>query len=384
MTVKLYDEDSFTREFSATVIDSYPKADGYFTILDQTAFFPEGGGQGSDTGYINDIRVYDVQIKDGIIYHYTTKPFEKGERVIGKIDFERRFDFMQQHSAEHIVSGIAHKLYGCENVGFHLGEDIVTFDFDKMLSTEQISKLEAMANDVVFENKAIRTYYPDKETLQNLSYRSKKELDGAIRIVEIEDTDMCACCAPHVNSTGQIGAIKLLSSEKLRGGVRIELKAGKRALNDYIVKHRNAVKISNLLCIKPHETAESVQKLTEQIAELKYKLNGYKRQALEKKTQEFYTDAAVTAVFEEELEMKEIQMYADALYKKCEGVRAVFSGYDESYSFAVCGEEKVLKEVLEKFKACFTVKGGGRGTMVQGTVTASKQKIEDFFLDFED
>ncbi|MEE1074620.1 MAG: alanyl-tRNA editing protein [Acutalibacteraceae bacterium] len=233
MTEKLYDIDSHLKEFTATVIDSYQKADGYVTVLDRTAFFPEGGGQASDIGYINDAEVYDVRIQDGIIYHYTTKPFKKGETVLGKLDFERRFDFMQQHSAEHIVSGIAHKYYACENVGFHLGEDIVTLDFDKSLTREDILRIEALSNEAVFKNVGIKAYYPDSEAIKAIEYRSKKEIEGAVRIVEIEGVDSCACCAPHVNFSGEIGLIKLLGFERLRGGVRIELKAGRRALEDY-------------------------------------------------------------------------------------------------------------------------------------------------------
>ena len=182
MTEKLYDIDSHLREFSATVIDSYKEADGYITILDRTAFFPEGGGQASDIGYIDGVEVYDVRIEDGVIYHYTDKPLNKGESVVGKLNFEQRFDFMQQHSAEHIVSGIAHKYYGCENVGFHLGADIVTLDFDKLLTREQILKIEELANESVYSNVNINTYYPDEETLKTIEYRSKKEIEGAIRL----------------------------------------------------------------------------------------------------------------------------------------------------------------------------------------------------------
>ena len=188
MTEKLYDINSHLTEFEATVIESYPFADGFATVLDRTAFFPEGGGQASDIGFIDDAKVYDVQIKNETIYHYTTKQFLQGQKVKGAIDFERRFDFMQQHSGEHIVSGVAHRLYGCENVGFHLGADIVTLDFDKLLTKEQILKIETLANEAVFKNVKFNTYYPDEQTLSTLNYRSKKELDGAIRIVEIEDT----------------------------------------------------------------------------------------------------------------------------------------------------------------------------------------------------
>lgn len=379
MTKKFYDIDSHLTEFEATVIDSYPSLDGFVTVLDQTAFFPEGGGQASDIGFIEDAKVYDVQIKDEIIYHYTTKQFDKGQKVKGEIDFARRFDFMQQHSGEHIVSGVAHSLYGCENVGFHLGEDIVTLDFDKPLTKEQILKIEQLANAAVFKNVKFNTYYPDENTLSTLNYRSKKELLGAIRIVEIEDTDMCACCAPHVKEAAEIGIIKLLDSEKLRGGVRIEMKCGKRALQDYNQKYDNVRKISGALAVKQNEVAEGVDRLLDTISDLKFKITGLKKQAIESKVFAFENKAEKTCVFESDFEIKELQIYADALFKTYGGIRAVFSQSDNGFSFAICGEATALDEFFKDFKAKFTVKGGGRNGMVQGTICANKENIQKFF-----
>lgn len=379
MTKKLYDIDSHLIEFGATVIDSYPFANGFVTILDRTAFFPEGGGQASDIGYIDDAKVYDVQINDEIIYHYTTKQFQKGAKVNGKIDFSRRFDFMQQHSGEHIVSGVAHSLYGCENVGFHLGLDIVTLDFDKLLTKEQILKIENLANEAVFKNVKFNTYYPDEQTLSTLNYRSKKELDSAIRIVEIDGTDMCACCAPHVKEAAEIGIIKLLDSVKLRGGVRIEMKCGKRALEDYNQKYDNVRKISSLLAAKQNEVAKGVEKLLDTISDQKFKITGLKKQIIESKVLNFENKTSKTAVFESDLEIKESQIFADALFKKYGGIRAVLSESDNGFSFAICGENAELDEFFKKFKACFTVKGGGRNGMVQGTVETTKENIENFF-----
>jgi len=378
LTEKLYDIDSHLKEFTATVIDSYQKADGYVTVLDRTAFFPEGGGQASDIGYINGAKVYDVRIQDGIIYHYTSKPFKKGETVLGKLDFERRFDFMQQHSAEHIVSGIAHKYYACENVGFHLGEDIVTLDFDKSLTREDILRIEALSNEAVFKNVGIKAYYPDSEALKAIEYRSKKEIEGAVRIVEIEGVDSCACCAPHVNFSGEIGLIKLLGFEKLRGGVRIELKAGRRALADYNEKYLNVSKISSALCVKQNETADAVERLQKQLSDMKFELTGVKKQILLSKVESFVSERYVTALFEEALEIKDLQYLADALYKKAGGVRAVFSPISDGFSFAICGDEAKLSEFFKAFKKSFSVRGGGRGTMVQGTVVTTKDELMSF------
>ncbi len=379
MTEKLYDKDSYITEFEATVL-SCEAGDGcYFTVLDKTAFFPEGGGQPSDKGYLNDAEILDVQIKDGIIYHKSDKAFAVGETVNGKIDFGRRFDFMQQHSAEHIVSGVAHSLYGCENVGFHLSEDIVTVDFDKPLTKEEIAHVEAVANRKVFENNKICAFYPDSQTLKTISYRAKKEIEGDVRIVSIENVDACACCAPHVNSTGEVGIIKFLSAEKLRGGVRLEMKAGNRAYEDYLLKHENTAKISALLCVKPENTAKEVERLCGQISALKAEILNYKRQAIAEKAAKFAPEKEITAEFEEGFEIKELQTFADALYKKAGGVRAVFSKKEDSFAFVICGEEQSLSRIFADFKAAFSVKGGGRGTIVQGTVFAEKSKISEFF-----
>lgn len=376
-TVRIFDEDSHIFSFGATVINCEPAENGYKTVLDRTAFFYEGGGQPSDTGALNNARVNDVQIENGIIYHYTDLPFEKGENVKGEIDRERRFSFMQNHSGEHIVSGIVHKNYGFDNVGFHLNEELVTLDFNGILTKEQIEKTELEANRKIWQNVKFKAYYPSAEKLKDLNYRSKKELEGDIRIVEIEDTDMCACCAPHVNEAAEIGIIKLLDTEKMRGGTRIVMKCGSFALRDYNVKYANVKDISERLSAKQENTSAAVKMLEE-------KLNGTERENAGLKRR--LADAIVNfsgkdtfAVFEEGLSVKELQLIADGLYKKYSGIRGAFSGNEENYSFAVCGEQDNLAEFFANFKAKLNVKGGGRGTLVQGTVCEKREKIKMFF-----
>ena len=378
-TIKLYDDNSYIKDFYATVLSCEEFGENYAVLLDKTAFFPEGGGQGSDTGTLGNASVLDVQIKDDEIYHITDSCLPVGDTVCGVIDWKRRFDFMQQHSGEHIISGIANKLYGCENVGFHLGEAIVTLDFDMPLRADELKKLEALSNEAVFKNLEFYTYYPDDETLKNLSYRSKKELEGDIRIVEIEDTDICACCAPHVKNSGEIGIIKFMSSESLRGGVRIEIKCGTRAFNDYCEKFDNTLKISNKLCVKQNETAEAVDRLLCQMNELKFELTGYKKQIIASKVANFENSAEITACFEENFDMKELQAFADMLYKTYGGIRAVFSKKNDGFSFVFCSDEEKLQALFARFKSEFSVKGGGRGNMLQGTVEAQKEALEKFF-----
>lgn len=381
MTKKLYD-DSHLVEFEATVLDCYQEDEFWWIELDETAFFPEGGGQPSDKGALNDAEIFDVQIKDDKIYHKSSKELKKGEKVKGVIDFNRRLDFMQQHSGEHIVSGVARKLFGCENVGFHLSEDIVTLDLDKLLDEEQLLEIEKGANQKVYDNVDFNIYYPDYETLKNLDYRCKKELKGEIRIVDIDTVDRCACCAPHVKKSGEIGVIKLLSHEKLRGGTRIEIKCGNRAMEDYNEKYSNISAISSLLCVKQNETADAVERLLSSIGELKSVILDMKRQKINDLVENFEPQNDVTAEFEDSLEIKDMQHFCDALYKKAGGIRAVFSKNEKGIAFVICGDADSLNAWFKEFKTAFTVRGGGRNGMVSGTVLGEIEEIKKYFKSF--
>ncbi len=376
-TEKLYDRDSHLTEFTATVLSCETCENGFAVKLDRTAFFPEAGGQASDRGVLGEAAVTDVQIDEtDVLTHFVDRPLAVGETVTGKIDWERRFDFMQQHSGEHIVSGVAHELYGVENVGFHLGDDLVTLDFDRELTAEQLRKVEAIANEKVFENVRFTTYYLDDATLAGLVYRSKKELNGKIRIVEIENTDRCACCAPHVYSAAEIGLIKLLDTERLRGGIRIQLKCGCRALADYNEKYRNVREIGAVLSAKQHETADAVIKLCDQLAAENRKNGTLKKRLIEI----VVASTDDTAVFQDGLDMKELQLLADGLHRKTGRIHAVFTPSGGNTAFAVCGDSTELDQWFADFKDRFPVRGGGRGGMVQGTVQIGsellKQKLQ--------
>ena len=377
MTEKLYEADAYVSEFSATVLECIQADDFYKIVLDKTAFFPEGGGQAADIGVLNDVKIFDVQIEDGVIYHYADNTLEIGSKVLGKLDFDRRFNFMQNHTGEHIVSGIAHGLFGVNNVGFHLGEELVTLDFDKELSREQLDEIEILANQKVWKNLPVRAYYPDNEELKNTNYRSKKEIDGAVRLVEIGDTDICACCAPHVNFTGEIGIIKLLDTERMRGGARIILKCGNFALKDYRDKFKNIADISSLLSSKQENSALAVEKLDEKCTVANQKIV-----ELKKKITDMTVSAATSkdnCIFVEDCDVKDLQVIADKLHKTFGGIRSVFSGCDENYVFAICGDDEQLQEIFNEFRSQFKVRGGGRGGMVQGSVSATQKNINLFF-----
>ena len=378
MTEKLYDKDSHLKEFSATVLSCEKSGENYSVILDKTAFFPEGGGQESDRGNIGEAAVLDVRIVSGEIIHCTDRPLNIGEEYACNLNWDRRFRNMQNHSGEHIVSGIVHRLYGLNNVGFHLGAEM-TVDFDGAISREQLLEVERLANKAVFQNVPIRAYYPDEKELKALDYRSKLELTENVRIVDIKGYDLCACCAPHVKKTGEIGLIKILDSFKNKGGVRIFIKCGIDALDDYNDKYLNVQKISNLLSVKQYEAALAVDRLSDENRELKFEIASLKKRLIAEKTKSFVPESDKTAVFEEGLDIKELQLFADSLYKKSGGIRGVFSGVECNYSFAICGEETALDLFFKEFKENLNAKGGGRNGMVQGTVATVKNEIEGFF-----
>ncbi len=374
MTVKLYDIDSHLSEFSATVLS----CENAVAVLNKTAFFPEGGGQTADTGEIDGIKVLDVQIKDGVIYHYLESDLEVGKTVDCKIDWDERFRKMQNHSGEHIISGLVNSLFGYDNVGFHLSKTEMTMDFNGALTREDLLKVEYLSNKAVWENVKFNCYYP--ENLAGLEYRSKLDLTEDVRIVEIEGYDRCACCAPHVNYSSEIGIIKILDFEKNKGGVRLWVKCGIDALADYNLKYQNSLKISSLLCAEQDNIANAVERLIETEGELKFKITDLKRRLINEKVKSFVGESEITAEFESDMDIKELQLYADALYKKSGGIRAVFSGKENEYFFAIVGDEAPLQELFLKMKNSLNIRGGGRGTMVQGTVFASKNDILKIML----
>lgn len=374
-TLKLYDEDSHLDSFTAEVLSCESMGDKWAVILDKTAFFPEGGGQPSDIGMLGGVKVLDVQIdENGIITHICDGELKAGE-VCGSIDFARRFAFMQNHSGEHVVSGVIHALYGLDNIGFHLSEErYVTLDFNGDLTRTQLDDIELRANRIVWNNETIRTYYPSAEALKAINYRSKKEIEGDVRIVEIENCDICACCAPHVKKTGEIGIIKLLDTEKMHGGTRIVMKCGEWALHDYRNKYSNIGRISALTSAKPENTAVAVEKLYDQLTEEKQSGSALKRRLI---TEMIKTaDEGCHIFVEDNLDIKELQLFADGLAKAYGGIRGVFSKAEQGYRFAICGQSDELDRFFADFKTKFSVRGGGRGGMVQGSVDADIDKIK--------
>ncbi|MBO4433246.1 MAG: alanyl-tRNA editing protein [Clostridia bacterium] len=376
-TVKLYEQDSYISAFEAVVLSSEADERGYKTVLSRTAFFPEGGGQPSDTGTLADIRVFDVQIIEGEIYHYTKTPLNAGEKVKGEIDFSRRFNFMQNHTAEHIVSGIVYKKFGFDNIGFHLNENEVTFDFAGFFTAEQLSEIEYEANKKVWADLPVCAYYPDPAKLKDIPYRAKSGIEGEIRLVEIENTDICACCAPHVKSTGEIGLIKFLGSENQHGGTRIFMKCGAFALKDYRQKADDIKEIAELLSAKPEEAKSAVLSQNSRLEAERQTVKELKNKLFCQNLENF--DKSKTALILKDADMKDLQTAADSLHKTYGGVRTALSENAYGAAFAMCGSASEIAAEFEKLKGRFPVKGGGRDNIRQGSITASFDDIKKYF-----
>ena len=231
MVEKLFYKDAYLKTFTAQVLDCQKINTGYVIVLDKTAFYPEGGGQPGDFGVIGGAKVLDTHEKAGEVLHYTDIPLEPGTAVEGEINWKRRFDLMQQHSGEHIVSGLVHEKYGFENVGFHMGSDVITIDFSGVMTLEQLRGVELSANQKIWENSLVEIALYNSANLKNVAYRSKKPLEGDVRIVHFSGADTCACCGTHVARTGEIGCIRILSVQSLHEGVRVEMLSGERCFN---------------------------------------------------------------------------------------------------------------------------------------------------------
>ena len=378
MTEKLFYQDSHRSTFTAIVQVVRPSGNGYEIILDRTAFFPEGGGQSSDTGSLGGVSVSDVQEIDGKIIHYTDGPLVEGTEVEGCIDWTERFSKMQQHTGEHIVSGLIHKIYGYHNVGFHLGTDSVTLDFNGVVPKEKLHEIEQLANEAVAKNLPVQVLYPTDEELSKISYRSKIEIEGQVRIVVIDGYDVCACCAPHVKQTGEIGLIKLVGMQNYKGGVRISMLCGFRALEDYYQKEKNNREIAVMLSAKEYETAVEVERLQEELAMKKAKIAELERKFLEQKVETLDISSEIVCLFEETDPVMTREL-VNLLLKKGAKMAAVFSGNErEGYRYVLGSRSLDVRENGKLLNEAFHGRGGGKPEMVQGTVQGKREEIEAF------
>ena len=389
-TKKLYDTDAYAIEFEATVL-SCEEAEGvnscgdkdviYSIVLNQTLFFPEEGGQTPDKGTLNGVEVLDVQIKGDTITHFVVEPLEENSVVKGILDWQHRFSNMQQHSAEHIFSGLAHHKYGMKNVGFHLSDHIVTMDFNGVFTEEQLQEMEWEVNKAIVANVEIKTGYPSKEILADMEYRSKIEIDGAVRIVEIMGYDVCACCAPHVHRTGEIGMFKIQSAQNYKGGMRISFLCGFRALEEYRRKSEIISELSGILSTNPDNLADHVCKLKTQVQSLKTQLANAKQTLMESKLSKMPTEQKNVILFEADLETQVMRNVVNILMENHEGLCGIFVGDDETgYNFIIGSKTVNCCDIATKLREALNSRGGGKPQMIQGSVVARAEDIKRVLL----
>ena len=397
MTKKLYYEDAYATEFDAVVVSCEEKVienkivneqtEGletvvYQIVLDQTMFFPEEGGQSPDKGVLGGANVLDVQIKKDMITHTVDKPLEVGATVHGVLDWNHRFSNMQQHSGEHIFSGTVNRLYGYNNVGFHLSDNIVTMDFNGVLTEEDVAKVEYLVNETIVKNLPIMISYPSKEELAVMEYRSKIEIEGQVRIVTVEGVDVCACCAPHVRRTGEIGMFKVMSVQNHRGGVRISMLCGYRALEAFREKAGIITQLMDSLTVSQELLYDRVEKLKSSNQDYKYRLASAKQRLIEIKMAEIPTGQRDVILFEQDIENLVMRNAVNELTAKHSGICGVFVGSDEEgYSFIIGSANADCTQVAAVLREKTAAKCGGKKLMIQGSVQASEQKLRAVLAD---
>ena len=378
-TRKLYYEDCHLAAFSARVVSCEQSEKGWQVVLDATAFYPEGGGQACDLGTLGGVRVLDVREKGETVVHLCDGPLPVGETVKGAIDYERRFDLMQQHSGEHIVSGIVHEWFGYHNVGFHMGADLVTIDFDGPIPAADLARIELEANRAVWANRALHIWYPSEEELPTVGYRSKRALPWPVRVVEVPGYDKCACCGTHVAMTGEIGIIKLFSCVKFHEGVRIEMACGGRALRYLTAAYEQNRQVSQAFSAKILETGEAARRMNEQLAAEKFRAAGLQKQVFAS-VAEGCRDTGNILRFENDLAPAQVRELCDAIGQVCGGMAAVFSGSDEAgYSYCLMERGGDLRSFNKAMTAALNGRGGGKPEYQQGSVKADRAVIEAFF-----
>ena len=381
-TEKLYYTDPFLTTFTAKVLSCEAGKGGYLVTLDRTAFYPEGGGQPADHGTLGGIAVTDVHEKDGVVIHTVEKAVEIGENVTGSIDWARRFDHMQQHSGEHILSGILCHNYHCDNVGFHLGADTVTIDYNTDISWEEALAAEYQANQVIWADAPVEITYPSPAELDALDYRSKKALTGKVRIVTFPEADCCACCGTHVLRAGQVGIIKVLSCQKFRSGVRMEILCGERAWRYLSGTYDQAHAVGQHLSVKPLEAAAAVERLTEELTAAKARMAELEGEVFSHKAHEYCGKGDVVLV-EPPLRPDGVRRLADAVAKECGGLAAVFAGEDGRYNYALVRADGAdIAPLVKSMNAALTGRGGGRSGFAQGSVQTDADTIHAFFNNF--
>ena len=378
---ELFYTNPYLREFDATVVACTEGKKGFEVVLDNTAFYPEGGGQPADLGTLGEAKVSDVRRQNGVIIHFTDKALEVGATVHGVLDWERRYDNMQNHTGEHVLSGVINHAFGYENVGFHMHDDAITIDMDGPMTDDDVKAMEKAANDMIKADIAVDISFPSAEERAAMGFRSKKELTGKVRIVNIPTADCCACCGTHVKSTQEVGIIKVLSASKHRGGTRIEFVCGDRALRDFTKKHDEVIKASRLLSVKPDEVAAAVEKTLQTLVARDERIAQMNQRYFEMKTAMLPADQTILTLFEEGLTPFELKLFATqvAESKKAQvtALLAPATAADRAlvYNYVIAWDDARLREASKTLNQRLNGRGGGKD-MVQGSFKADRAEIE--------
>lgn len=378
MTEKLFYNDPYLKECQAEIVDIINEDNKILVILDKTIFYPEGGGQPSDTGEINGVKVTYVFEDGRTIYHEVEKAPE-GKIASCKINFDRRFDHMQQHSGEHLLSGAILKLYGGNNKGFHLGVDYVTVDIDMNEIDEQmVNKIEEEVNQYIYLNESINTYVVSKDECEKFPLRKQINVDEDIRVVEAKNMDCCACCGTHVFETGEIGIVKIIKTEKYKGMTRIYFKCGKRALKDFENKHDIVTKLIRSFSAKEDDIVERIESQCIEIDSLRKELSKLKKNLAEVEAENIIENEKTQVVFRKygNKDFDDIQLIASELTMKSY-IIILASLRDNKILFlnktdkdVNCG--KIFKENIKEFNG----KGGGNASRAQGTFDKEEDLVK--------
>ena len=378
-TEKLYYQDPYQTTFTARVLTCEPSKGGCLVTLDRTAFYPEGGGQPADHGVLGGVTVTDVHEKDGVIFHTCSGPVEIGAAVEGSIDWTRRFDHMQQHSGEHILSGLLCSLYDCSNVGFHLGTDTVTIDYDRELTWEQVLEAERQANEAIWRDTPAEITFPAPDALAQLDYRSKKEPTGQVRIVSFPGADCCACCGTHVRRAGEVGLIKVLSCQKFREGVRLEILCGQRAYRYLSRIYEQDHAVARLLSVKPQDAFAAVERQNAELTAAKLRMTELEDRLFALRAQSL-AGCGDVLLLEPPMRPDGARKLADTAARAAGGLAAVFAGERDSYVYAlVYAGGADISPLVKRLNSALSGRGGGRNGFAQGSVQADRSAILDFF-----
>ena len=379
-TIRLYDRDAYAVTFEAAVTGCEKCEAGYEILLDRTLFFPEEGGQTPDRGVLDGQEVLDVQTKDGYIRHTVAGEIPVGKTVSGTIDFDYRFSNMQQHTGEHIFSGLVHGRFGYDNVGFHLSDREVTLDFNGLLTAEEAAEIECEANRVITRNLEIRALYPTRDEAAAIAFRSKIEIEEQLRLIEIPGVDLCACCAPHVRRTGEVGVLKVMMLQNYKGGVRIHILCGMRALRQMMFEHDRLTEIANYLTTSKEESFDAVKRLREEVMTLRAWKRKAEEERLAREVKELPDGLTDACLFTEGAEKNALQEAVNAMVKRFDGFCGVFSGNDaDGYQYVIGIREGNANDMGARLKEQFGARGGGKPAMIQGMVAAEAEKIRGLF-----